>query len=340
MTKPVGIEQREAAEQDAIAHLLRLDAPDAAESDWLAVGAWLEKSPLNRAAFDKLERLSAELSASAPELLSALDARPAAPAPRRASAPRQAARPLRTSRIIGALTAAAAAAVVVVGVQQIQAPAPTEVYQTAKGETRTLDLADGSHIHLNSASKVSVRLEKKGRFIELAEGEAAFDVAKDPNRPFLIAAGERDIRVVGTEFDVLRHQGRLRVTVRRGVVAVQSPKNAVQAEPVFLRVGDQIERHPGSRTWVVTKVDPNAAFAWRNGDLVYRDQSLSAVVEDLNRYFDTPVRVVGPAGSLRFSGVLKIDSQDAVLRRLQGFLPLSAQTDAKGVTLQMRSAAS
>lgn len=337
MTTHIGIQEREAAEQDAIAHLLCLDAPDAAESDWLALEAWLKQSPLNREAFDKVERLSAELTAAAPELLRALDAKPAASAPRR-PADRKAPPLVRRWRAVGALAAAAAALVVFVGIQP-DAVAPTQVYQTAKGETRTLDLADGSHIHLNSASKVSVRLERKGRFVELAEGEAAFDVAKDAQRPFLIAAGERDIRVVGTEFDVLRHQGRLRVTVRRGVVAVQSPKQAAQAEPVLLRAGDQIERHPGSRTWAITKVDPNAAFAWRNGDLVYRDRPLDEVVEDLNRYFDTPVRVAGPAASLRFSGVLKIDRQDAVLRRLESFLPLNAESSADGVTLQMRGAA-
>jgi transmembrane sensor len=142
--------------------------------------------------------------------------------------------------------------------------------------------------------------------------------------------------VVGTEFDVLRHDGRLRVTVRRGVVSVQSPDETSRAEPIVLRAGDQLDHREGERAWVLQKVDPEAAFAWRRGDLVYRDQALADVVEDLNRYFETPVSVTGPAASLRFSGVLKIDSQEAVVRRLQAFLPITAARKGEELTLRMR----
>jgi len=221
-----------------------------------------------------------------------------------------------------------------------EAPVPTQVYQTAKGESRVLDLADGSTIHLNSASRIAVRLEPKARHVELTEGQAAFDVTPDAARPFMIAAGDRDIRVVGTEFDVLRHEGRLRVTVRSGVVAVQSPGSQARAKPVLLRAGDQLDRLPGSRNWTLRQVDPDDAMAWRQGDLVYRDQPLSEVVGDLNRYFATPVRVVGPAADMRFSGVLKIDAEETIVRRLQGFLPLEAERGPEGVTLRARDAAS
>jgi transmembrane sensor len=329
---------REAVEQDAIAWLLRLDAPDATEADWLDLQAWLDAAPEHREALDRVEQLSAELTQSAPQLLAALGPRPG-PAPRRERAAQR--RPQMRARLwkaVGGLAAAAAALVVFVAVRP-EAPAPAQVYQTAKGESRVLDLADGSKIHLNSASRITVRFEAKGRHVELAEGQAAFDVAHDSSRPFLIAAGDRDIRVVGTEFDVLRHEGRLRVTVRRGRVAVQSPDGRTGMQPVMLGVGDQLDHLPGSRDWVLRRVDPDAALAWRQGDLVYRDQPLSEVVGDLNRYFVTPVRVVGPASSLRFSGVLRIDTQETVVRRLQGFLPLDAERGPDGVILRARGAA-
>jgi transmembrane sensor len=218
-------------------------------------------------------------------------------------------------------------------------PAPTKVFQTAKGENRMLNLADGSRIHLNSASRLTVRLERKARYVDLAEGEAAFDVSHDPARPFLIAAGERNIRVVGTEFDVLRHDGRLKVTVRRGVVSVERSDAGAGVKPVLLRAGDQLEHEAGETTSTLRKVDPEAVFAWRTGSLVYRNQSLGEVVDDLNRYFVTPLRVPGPAGKLRFSGVLKIDSEEAVVDRLQAFLPVVAERGPDGLTLKMRQAA-
>ena len=334
-------QKQEAASEDAIAWLLRLQAADAVEADWLALQAWLDAAPENRAAYDRAERVSHELTASAAGLLQGLNdparsplAQPRRPvAPRRESAGR---RPFRAApwRAVGGLAAAAAALVLFVAVRP-EPPAPAQVYQTVKGENRMLALADGSRVHLNSGSRIAVRLDRKGRHVELTDGEAAFDVAHDPDRPFLIAAGERDIRVIGTEFDVLRHQGRLRVTVRRGVVSVQSPEGAVRAEPIMLRAGDELEHRPGSRLWTVRRVDPDAAFAWRNGDLVYRDQRLDEVVDDLNRYLPTPVRVEGEAAALRFSGVLRIDGEDEMVRRLQAFLPIAADHGPNGVTLRL-----
>jgi transmembrane sensor len=329
-------DEREDVGSEAVAWLSRVHAPEATEADWLALEAWLAASPAHLAAYDSAERVSAELDALAPELRRALAAPIATqPAPRRAPPRRHASSARRIWRPLAGIAAAAAAAVLFVAVRP-EAPVPTEVFQTQKGESRLLDLADGSHIHLNSGSRLTVRLEKTARRLELAEGEAAFDVAHDPNRPFLIAAGERTIRVVGTEFDVLRHDGRLRVTVRRGVVSVQSPEDAPQGEPILLRAGDQLDHRTGERAWVVQKVDAEAAFAWKRGDLVYRDQPLGEVVGDLNRYFETPVRAVGPAADLRFSGVLKIENEAAVVRRLQAFLPVTARQGPEGVTLALR----
>ena len=330
-------QRREAAEHDAIAWVLRLDAPDASEADWLALQAWIEASAENRAAYDRAERVTAELRAASPALLRGHAAPPLARRPlgRRAAEMRQPRRRMWAG--VSGLVAAAAALVMFVAVRQ-PAQVPADVYQTPKGEARLVALADGSSIHLNSGSRITVRLERKRRFVELTEGEAAFDVAKDASRPFVIAAGERDIRVVGTEFDVLRHDGRLRVTVRRGVVAVQSPDAGRFVRPVLLNAGDQLDHRAGSRTWAVQRVDPNAAFAWRQGDLVYSDRPLDEVVDDLNRYFATPVRVEGDAARLRFSGVLKIDDEVSVVRRLQAFLPIAAAHDRSGVTLRLRSA--
>lgn len=336
----LGSEQREALEQAAVAWLLRVDAPEATEADWLALRAWLESAPEHREVYDRAERVSAELSASASALLQALDAYPVAPLPRRQSLDRRAGgrRPTGAQqRLWSGFAAAAAAAAALAIFVAVRPPAPAEIFQTAKGEDRVVSLADGSSLHLNTGSRIAVRLERGGRYVELTHGQVAFDVAHDPERPFLISAGERDIRVVGTEFDVLRHEGRLRVTVREGVVSVQAPEDGPVAEPMLLRAGDQLEHRPGER-WTVRQVDPETALAWQGGDLVYRDQPLDEVVADLNRYFATPVQVVGPASSLRFSGVLRIDTEEAVVRRLQAFLPISADRGREGVTLRMRAA--
>jgi transmembrane sensor len=340
MNRPEEQQLREAAAHDAAAWLLRLESPDAVEHDWLALQTWLEAAPEHRKAFDRVERVSAELALSASDLLRALDVRQTvSPPPSRRRGARRARAFGRIWTAAGLAAAAAAALMVFVAVQP-PTPVSADLYQTAKGEDRVLNLDDGSRIHLNSGSRIAVRLQQKARHVDLTEGEAAFEVTHDPDRPFTVAVGEREIRVVGTEFNVLNHQGRLRVTVRSGVVAVEAPGRAVQAEPVLLHAGDQLDHQPGANVWTVQRVDPEVAFAWRNGDLVYVDQRLDEVVRDLNRYFPTPVRVVGSAANLRFSGVLRIDTEDAVMRRLQAFLPISAEREGEGVTLRQRQAAS
>jgi transmembrane sensor len=327
-----GDHDRDAAvESEAVAWLLRLDDPDAGEADWLAHAAWLEAAPANRAVFDRAQRLSAELAALAPDLIRGLDAVVPMSSPRR-----PARRKVSFSRWGWTTAALAAAACFVVVLAPALRPVPSVEYQTAKGETRTVALADGTVIHLNGGSRIAVRLERHARRVEMIRGEAAFDVAHDPARPFLIAAADRRIRVVGTEFDVLDTQGLVRVTVRRGVVSVAPASASPDADGVLLKVGDQLDHRVGEPVSAVHQVDPEVAFAWRRGDLVYRDQPLSEVVGDLNRYFETPVRVTGPAANLRFSGVLVIDTEDAVVARLQAFLPISVDRASDGLTLRMR----
>ena len=340
MNGPNDHDRKAEAESQAVAWLARLDVPDAAEADWLALADWMDAAPENREAFDRAERLSFEIAALAPDLIRGLDVSDAAaaaqtataPAPRRARANRA---PMRQWAWAGAGMAAAACVVVAIA-PALQPPAPTVAYETAKGETKAVTLADGSHINLNSDTRIAVRLERHTRNVEMARGEAAFEVAPDKSRPFLIAAADRRIRVVGTEFNVLDSQGMVRVTVRRGIVGVTPVSADPNAEGVLLRAGDQLEHRTGEQVSAVHRVDPEVAFAWRSGDLVYRDQPLKEVVGDLNRYFNTPVRVTGPAADLKFSGVLMIDTEDEVVRRLQAFLPIAVDRASDGLVLRLR----
>src|SRR5204863_1747502 len=98
---------------------------------------------------------------------------------------------------------------------------PTQSFATATAEHRSVTLADGSTLDLNAGTRLTVTLGVRERRVVMAEGEAVFDVAPDKSRPFLIAAGDRTVRVVGTRFDVRRRAGRLSVTVERGLVEVR-----------------------------------------------------------------------------------------------------------------------
>jgi transmembrane sensor len=167
--------------------------------------------------------------------------------------------------------------------------------------------------------------------------EAMFDVTHDPARPFLITAGAQRIRVVGTAFDVASHDGRLTVTVRRGVVEVGRPgPDGTLGDVTRVPAGFQLIRRDDDRSTQISAVDPDEAFAWRERRLVYHDQSLEAVASDLSRAFAVPVAVRGPARKLTFSGVLVLDDEDAVVRRLQAFVPIEVDRSSGEIVLSSR----
>jgi transmembrane sensor len=104
-------------------------------------------------------------------------------------------------------------------------------YTTDIGERRSITLADGSTVDLNSRSRLRVEFTKGERRVELAEGQALFQVAKDKYRPFIVSSGDAIVRAVGTQFDVYRKANGTTVTVLEGRVAVYSTAQIESAAP-------------------------------------------------------------------------------------------------------------
>jgi transmembrane sensor len=105
------------------------------------------------------------------------------------------------------------------------------IYTTDIGERRSITLTDGSTVDLNARSKLRVEFSNNERRVELLDGQALFQVAKDKNRPFIVASGEATVRAVGTQFDVYRKPNGTTVTVLEGRVAVYSTVYVESAAP-------------------------------------------------------------------------------------------------------------
>lgn len=327
MTGQGGSRTSETLRDDAVAWLVRVQSDQATAEDWSALTAWLEASDDHLAAFEEAELMAAELSERAPEIAPGLA--PVAPT-------LIAFRPQATRAAWSAGLAAAAAAVVAL----VGAPAlwrsyqgVETVYEAAPGQTRQIALADGTRIHLDAASKLSVRLGWRTRRVEMADAQATFDVAKDPGRPFLIGVGDQQVRVVGTEFNIRHYDKTVQVTVRRGIVEVRQP--ALGAEPVARLIAGQALSHAeGSPRSTLVATDPNRAFAWTQGRLVYDDQTLGQVIADLNRRYPTPIRVSDAAARRRFSGVLELGNEAVVVQRLAGYFSLSVHRTGREIELR------
>lgn len=318
----------------ASAWVARLHGEDADEADWLALETWLTADPGNARAFDEAERLWAALGVYREPILAGLSSAsrqrspgPAGPAQDRG--PRSGWR--RWSLAAAPIAAALVAGVLLVG-PMIEGRATT--YVTRPGETREVVLEDGTIIALNGGSRLTVRQTSKARAVEMGQAEAAFDVAHDPSRPFLVTVGESQVRVVGTAFNIRRDGVSTRVAVSRGVVQVGDVQDPGQV--VRLTAGETVSRDDASDVSVVTRGDAETAQGWRSGRLVYVDRPLSDVVADLNRAFAIPVTVAPDAASLRFTGILELGDEDRVIARLEGFMPVAAYRTAAGVEIRAR----
>ncbi len=316
-------------EEQALEWFVRLSDVDAPASDWLSFQDWLEADDSHRFAYDAVERTWVELDAVPvgaaevtvlPVAANDEDVRPAA---------RRAAR--RRPVWLFPSVAAAAAAALVVGVwPQIDGVGDVQTWHT-DAAPRTVTLDDGSRIVMNRHSDLSVRMDRKARTVTLSEGEAAFDVTHNPARPFTITAGDHNVRVLGTAFNVLNHGDRFSVGVERGVVAV-TPAGAAKAAAVRLVAGQKIDQ-TGTQSPTLSQVAADQTSMWRQGMLVYRDAVLSDVADDLSRYFGKPVTVDASARSMHFTGALRVGDEATMLKQLQDFVPVHATRSSTDVRL-------
>ncbi len=193
-------------------------------------------------------------------------------------------------------------------------------HATAAGDRRTIQLPDGSRADLNSDSALALEFANGERRVRLLRGEAWFQVARDPAHPFVVDAGAGAARVLGTQFSVRRDGPRVTVTVGEGLVEVA----ALTREGAFgwedtvrLHPGESAEAGPDGLT-PPAAADPGVAFAWRQGQIVFRQQTLASVIDALNRQW--PGRIVllnGEAADRVVSGVFSLDRPAAVFDALE-----------------------
>lgn len=305
----------------------RLNGDSHPESVWEDFAAWLAADDANRIAFDRVEALYAELEGLAPELAAIDRAR----MPTSSNVIEFSARPPRRPSLrvwLGAAATVAAALALFVIVRMPLVGEEATRYTTKMGESRSVALADGTTIEMNTASTLTVAFNGRERRVTLEQGEALFRVGADNARPFLVLVGGREVRDIGTVFNILRDRDRTVVTVESGKVMISSPGAATP--DVQLGAGDQLAARDGNGQ-VLNRVDPAQATSWRDGYLTYKEAPLSVVVADLNRYFAGHIVLADKnTGVHRFSGVLKVDDEDAVLNRLAQLLPLVIDRRADG----------
>jgi transmembrane sensor len=233
--------------------------------------------------------------------------------------------------------ATAAAVLVVCGVAWQLSPYGYEpnTYKTGLGEQKVVELPDHSHIALDAQTRLRVRFTPDARIVELLDGQAQFSVAKDPARPFKVQAGAKTIVAVGTVFDVEYVDQQVQVAMVEGRVVVlsQDPVSSAKVPaadprasnrlPIGLSAGEALQVRADGAAMVLPKADIEAATAWRQGKVIFRDRELAEAVHRLNRYSRTQVVIDDPAlAQMRVSGVFESGDAQAFAEAMQAYLPV------------------
>lgn len=298
--------------EEAIGWTVRLR--DASAEDWRAFTEWLEADPGHLSAYDEVQRTDAALGQLPPRRRAVVAGPPPAQAPVRS----------RRGWLVGGGLAAAVAGVITTVV--VQAPAAYAL-ETRPGETRSVQLADGSRIDLNGGSRL-VLDRKDDRVATLEKGEALFTVVHDERRPFEVRVGDDVLQDIGTVFAVLHEGGATEVAVAEGAVVYNPKGEAVRIDP-----GRKLSEMGGDRV-VLAQVEPASVGAWRDRRLSYSGAPLSRVAADLRRNLGVPVEVDGRLAERRFTGLVQLDGRpELVFERLSALLGVRAVRSGGGWTL-------
>lgn len=205
--------------------------------------------------------------------------------------------------------------------------------ETRVGEHRSISLSDGSHVALGADTAIRVDMSDRGRRVELLRGEAFFQIAKDPNRPFSVRAGEASVTAVGTAFDVRFNTERVVVAVVEGRVTVGDAE--IASLPVAVAAGEKTVVVKSRVLGATSMQSPTAATAWQSGRLSFDREPLRYVLEDVNRYATKPIVLAEvETGDLLITGTVLSDSISGWVASLESAFGLESVDEGRRILLK------
>lgn len=310
---------------------VRLSSGDATNADYEAFADWLGKDEVHMVAYELVETFSGKLEGlgiDKPDAFddlmetSRFDGDVIGIVPRM----RAHARPVLMGLVAVFVLFAS------VGLSGLVSLGPeAATYIAERDSSKEIMLADGSTVFLSPGASMDVVLKKRQREVSGLAGIAYFDIASDAQRPFIISAENRQIRVVGTQFEVRVEPNFLSVAVSEGAVSVQDVASTNANAALMLVPGDLYTVSAGVPEGMTTGVDPAKIATWKEGYLEFLDASLATVVSELNLFFagDVFAAETGGGDEGLFSGILLLSDPLETSRHLSELSGFQVRKDGQ-----------
>jgi transmembrane sensor len=327
---------------EACAWIVQIEEGNLTQADQAAFEEWISSSPVHKAEIKRLANLSGSiniLTDMRPSLDEAVKRR----------------RKMRSSgvkrKLVMSFVMASAIMVFTVftgvfsGDQNTDNPLTISespvLYVTKVGGKRVIDLSDGSVLTLNTKTEIEVDYTSNRRKVRLIKGEAFFQVAHNPDRPFLVYAGNNIVRAVGTAFIVRNFDKKFEVTVTEGLVELntkpskqlvsitkpsksgsnQDVNSRLLPQTLAISAGETITYTASVQVNKVEKItvrEIERELSWQDGLLEFSETPLSEVIEDLSRYTALKIEITDPdLRDLKFGGLFRTDELSVLFATLE-----------------------
>jgi len=206
------------------------------------------------------------------------------------------------------------------------------VYETGLGVHSSVSLPDGTRMTLNTNTRITVSYTEQQRLLVMDRGEVHVQVAHEPNRPLRVRAGGRQVEAVGTAFNVhLVDDRRFELIVTEGKVKVEDYRpephqpgnlaNGPDVTPVRtieqgqrLVVGAALKTPPEA----IDEADIEAKLSWRDGNLVFKGETLEDALAELSRYTPVTFKISDQKlADVRIAGLFKTGDVEGLLTALK-----------------------
>jgi len=195
------------------------------------------------------------------------------------------------------------------------------------GSQTVVQLSDGTEVNLNYASRIKYPRNFNGNTREITLiGEAYFDVAHNPDKPFIVKTGAINVKAVGTEFNVRAYpaDNDISTTLVEGKVIIEKVFPDHKTSPInTMMPGQNVTYNLNSENAVSTEVNINKYIAWKDGKMVFDNTPITEVAKELSRKFNVDIEIADEISELTYTVTFVNDPLFLILDLMTETTPIS-----------------